>query len=444
MSKPQVSVAICTCDRADSLAVTLASLRYVSYPTFEVIVVQGPCGDRTAEVLRPYEGSMKVVHIGERNVASSRNLAVAAAAGEIVAFVDDDAIPDGRWLDELVAAFDDPEVAATGGPVFDHTGQRLQARYNLSDRWGDAWIELESRRLDHLDHPDTWFFPYPMCTNSAFRRSQMVAIGGFDESYTFYLEETDVALRLIESGYRVRAQDHGAVHHKFLASHIRNAERITVDRSEVLASRLYFALRHGLPYSDELELWMTYTDFIRRHRADIAAHVESGRVPANALSKFERDVTASYRRAREAHAGPPRTRPVEWFESRRTGFLPFPHPVREARPTRVCLVGPAGAGGDTSGDGPGRLALDLVEAGDLVHLITQSAEEGGTVEFEAGVWLHRIHCGPGDGWPARVLDEIRRIDDVSPVDAVRAWGFDADGLARLSDCGHPIRALDPV
>ena len=65
----------------------------------------------------------------------------APASGELIAFIDDDALPEPEWLTQAIPAFDDPEVAGAGGIVFDHTGMGLQYRYSrhgpaVSDRAG--------------------------------------------------------------------------------------------------------------------------------------------------------------------------------------------------------------------------------------------------------------------------------------------------------------------
>ena len=55
----------------------------------------------------------------EAHVARSRNVGVKVAAGDILAFIDDDAVPEPDWLEQLAGAYEDPRVSAAGGPVFD-------------------------------------------------------------------------------------------------------------------------------------------------------------------------------------------------------------------------------------------------------------------------------------------------------------------------------------
>jgi glycosyltransferase involved in cell wall biosynthesis len=95
---PTFSIVVNTDSRARSLANTLLSLRHVDYPRFEVCVVHGPTPDGTQELLESWRGQIKIAQCPVRNLAMSRNIGIALAAGEIVAFIDDDATPEAEWL----------------------------------------------------------------------------------------------------------------------------------------------------------------------------------------------------------------------------------------------------------------------------------------------------------------------------------------------------------
>src|SRR4051812_13033994 len=117
----KVSVVICTYNRAAGLRQTLKALRYQTHRDFEVVVVAGPSTDDTASVLAEFDGAIRTASCPVRNASRSRNLGIAATAGEVVAFIDDDAIPEPAWLADLVAAYDDDRVAGAGGLVYDPT-----------------------------------------------------------------------------------------------------------------------------------------------------------------------------------------------------------------------------------------------------------------------------------------------------------------------------------
>ena len=122
----RVSVVICTLNRADALVATLECLRYQHHDDFEVIVVNGPSTDGTLELLAPWRRFIRYRDNQEPNLSKSRNIGIRASTGELLAFIDDDALPEPEWLTQAIPAFDDPEVAGAGGIVFDHTGMGLQ------------------------------------------------------------------------------------------------------------------------------------------------------------------------------------------------------------------------------------------------------------------------------------------------------------------------------
>ena len=79
-----------------------------------------------------------------------------------------------------------------------------------------------------LAAPGSREFTYTIGTNSSFRRNILVALGGFDEEFEYYLDETDLCCRITDAGYIVSALDSGFVYHKFLPSQIRERSDVGV------------------------------------------------------------------------------------------------------------------------------------------------------------------------------------------------------------------------
>ena len=90
-----VSVVISTNGRAASLAKTLAALSWQTYRHFEVCVVTGPQRDGTHDLVAHYVGTgrIKSAPCEAANLSRSRNIGIRLAAGDLIAFIDDDAIP---------------------------------------------------------------------------------------------------------------------------------------------------------------------------------------------------------------------------------------------------------------------------------------------------------------------------------------------------------------
>lgn len=447
MAAPPISVVVNTYNRAPSLRLTLAGLGQMDYPNFEIVVVNGPSTDSTDEVLAAYAGRIKTAQCPERNLSMSRNTGIALAAGDVVAFIDDDAYPDPAWLDRLAEAYADDEVAGAGGPVYDHTGARFQTRYLISDRIGRSTLTFETNPSAWLNIPGAGAFPSLLGTNSSFRRDRMVEIGGFDEEFEYFLDETDVCARLVDAGYVIRQLEDGFVYHKFLPSDIRGESRAARDRYAVAKNTCYFALKNARQGSSFYQACVGLAEFVETQRLDYAWNVEHGLLAQADLDKFEADMPAAFNAGLEHFAaGPPKTRPAGWFEALQEPWLPFSVLRRGEDKLHICLLSqdypPRPLGG--IGRFVHTLARGLAAAGHVVRVLTKG-ESHDRVDLEDGVWVHRIvdrahpvpesPAVPGRIWDhaASLLDELRRVHGERPVDIVQAPNWDAEGIAVLLD-----------
>src|SRR5437867_9960512 len=89
---PPVSMVVCILDHTDHLRRLLASLCHLEYPAFEVIVVAGPSTNESDGFLAEFAGQIKVTRCLKANVSRCRNLGIDAAAGDLVVFIDAEAL----------------------------------------------------------------------------------------------------------------------------------------------------------------------------------------------------------------------------------------------------------------------------------------------------------------------------------------------------------------
>ncbi len=446
---PRISVVVNTFNRADSLRRTLEGLTLLDYPEFEVVVVNGPSTDGTDAVLREWAGRIKVLTTPEQNLSVSRNLGIAGAAGVIVAFIDDDAYPDPAWLDRLAAAYADAEVAGAGGPVYDHTGYSFQIFYNIGNRFGTSWTGWPAGHdpTAILNRPYSNAYPSLLGANSSFRRDRLVEIGGFDEEFEYYLDETDVCVRLVDRGYVIRALADALVYHKFLPSHLRTERRALRDRFSVIKNRLYFAMKHALVMTSFYEVIQDVLDFVAEHRAECRACVADGYLTEADLLRFEADVHRAFDAAlARVRQGGERTHPAAWFAGHQLPFLHFPTRLPAAEKLHLGFFSqeyPPGAVG-----GIGRfsreLAVGLAELGYEIHVLTRGTDHH-TVDLEDGVWVHRIvpeyHPLPSSptvprtvwDYSATLTEELLRIHRHRPLDLVELPLWDSEGIAAILD-----------
>lgn len=447
----RVSVVICTYNRGPSLRETLRALRHQRYADFEVVVVNGPSTDDTETVLAEFDGAIRTASCPVANLSVSRNIGIRAAAGEIVAFIDDDALPEFDWLNQALPAFSDPEVAGVGGIVFDHTGMDLQYRYSAANRLGEA-TKRSAAPFDDLCAPGSFLFPYLQGTNALFRRRALEEIGGFDETYEYYLDETDVCCRLIDAGFLLRQLPNAPVHHKCLPSGVRSADRVTTNWYPMIKNLTYFGYRHALGSVGEDEIIRHSERFVEQCVLDAESHERASRLPAGAAQNVRRVGAEALARGielgRQRHDL--RMPPLPPADS--SQFRPY-EVIDRSQGRRVVII---------SGDYPPRMtggiarfigdvAPRLAAAGHEVRVITRSPAHG-MVDLEDGVWVHRIEAPPlasGRGvvpeatpsmnaFATAAMSEVRRIAEWTRIDVVYGPAWDVEVIGALRGTPLPV------
>ncbi|HEX8975518.1 MAG TPA: glycosyltransferase [Solirubrobacteraceae bacterium] len=187
---PRISVLVCTYNGASTLPETCAGIAQLEYPEVEVIVVDDGSIDDSARIAR--EHGFKVISTENRGLSSARNTALAAATGDIVAYIDDDARPDPHWLTYLADAFARTDFVAIGGPNLPVPGDGAVADAVAVAPGNPIHVLLSDREAEHI----------PGC-NSAFRAEQLRDIGGFDPRFRSAGDDVDVCWRLQDRGWRI-------------------------------------------------------------------------------------------------------------------------------------------------------------------------------------------------------------------------------------------------
>lgn len=443
-----VTVIINTLNRADSLRDTIESLRYQTYDNFEVLVVPGPCTDHTDKVLKKFDSHIRVARCNEANLSKSRNVGIAHAAGELVAFIDDDVVVDPHWLADITTLFDRPEVGAAGTPVYDYTGYGLQGTPFVCNRRGTS--DMQTRPpLWAYEIPGGDYFPHIIGCNSIFRRHALTEVGGFDEEIEYYLDETELCMQLVDNGYHVRACDREPrIMHKWLASNLRSEKRVLRKPFPIVKNKYYVALRNRRndnEVSTILEDCQRQVDELTSNaRWALAEKLMSD----SEFRAFNRELSEG--REVGMYRGMHHDRKSGTFAERNTDdFLPFPTIKPAGRRLTFCLVSQC-IPPDQPG-GIGRFTLDLARGfaarGHEVHLITGTPDHN-RVDLEEGVWVHRMELDSELPYASQPLPpvaksilrragavhrEVLRIMSSRHVDLVSVPVWDSEGLFCLQD-----------
>ncbi len=194
---PTVSIVICTCNRPDDLRNCLEAISRLDPGPGEVLVVDNTPGDPGTKSAAIRFGARYIVEPAP-GLSRARNRGLAESHSEFVAFLDDDAVPDVRWLDRLLEPFEDPEVASvTGETRFAESastqGAEKPTRY-LSNK-NRLWFEMAN------------FGGLGYGTNMALRKAVCNGWTVFDERLgrgtpLWTAEESHAFATLVERGYR--------------------------------------------------------------------------------------------------------------------------------------------------------------------------------------------------------------------------------------------------
>jgi glycosyltransferase involved in cell wall biosynthesis len=198
MTAPAVSVVVATRDRAPRLEALLRALAGQRGVEAEVIVVDDGSGDATPGVLtRAPDGLALRVVRNPRPLgpAAARNAGWPLAQAPLVAFTDDDCVPEPGWL------------AALAGAHERHPGALLQGR--TEPMAAEAHLQAAFTRSQLV----TALGPHFQACNIAYPRQLLDRLGGFDESFEHFGEDADLAWRALEAGAEAVFVDAAGVEH---------------------------------------------------------------------------------------------------------------------------------------------------------------------------------------------------------------------------------------
>lgn len=141
------SIIVPTYNRSELLPACIASLRSQVYPqeSYEIVVVDNNSTDETLRVIEELnrQGGKEIRYVLEKRpgLMEARHSGARAASGEILAYIDDDAVADRNWICELASAYNELDADCAGGKIF--------IRW---DKVPPKWIIPYEPILGKLDH----------------------------------------------------------------------------------------------------------------------------------------------------------------------------------------------------------------------------------------------------------------------------------------------------
>ncbi len=191
----KVSVVVPTYRRPDLLKKCIDALmaQHFSKDEYEVIVVSDGPDEATASLLERYGRQVNLMPLSKKGgPAAARNYGWKHAKGQLIAFTDDDTLPDPDWLSTLWHSFNGEELVAYTGRVI----------VPLPDRPTD--FELNTNGLERAEF---------ITANCAVTRRALIETGGFDERFFMaWREDSDLHFKLLTKGIPIYKTEALVVH----------------------------------------------------------------------------------------------------------------------------------------------------------------------------------------------------------------------------------------
>lgn len=454
-----VSIVVCTYNRLTYLERLLDYLRYQSSKHFEVIVVDGPSTDGTKQFLEQSNLKIKIAHNPERNLSKSRNIGISLAAGDIIGFLDDDALPFDSWVECVLSSYNSRPLttAGLGGPAYFAGTFRFQAEDNGINKFGEAYVNIPSAQIGK----DGWK-RYNTGTNATFRTDLLREIGGFDEEFDYYLDESEVCYRVQAAGYLISYVPSLYVRHEFAQSHNRSG-RYRYNWRSISKNTAYFAARHSQLADSDLSKYVETR--LQRERIDeFKAALDAGAITAADYKQFVNEAHSGTQVGLAAAKSPAKLRN---FTLAAPSFIPFTGSPKDylphfpGDPLHICVVTREFPGFSPSG-GVGtlyyHLCSELLLMGHRVSVVVPASTANSYHQGNFSVYSTPpvdVNVSSVDpafvrniAWSTAVFRQIADIHENHPIDVVDSslWDSEALALALLPPHARPklvVRLVTP-
>jgi len=266
----RASIIVCTRNRAGSIPETLEALSQQEGADFEILVVDSSAGaekEKTAELAARFGAK----YVAERRpgLSLARNTGMSAAAGEIIAFTDDDCIPAKDWLAQKIKNYSDPNVwACTGRVIQQNTGgasdlfeeiagqdlgteKRIFTPADVQGGVGFILTNIGKVFAKHMKSRAPAPFGIGHGSSLSFRREFFSTTGGCDVRFGAGApfkgcDDLEMLYRVLKSGHSIIYEPSAVVRHKHrltsdaeASSAVRNAQESSAE--EVYKTRYIYS-----------------------------------------------------------------------------------------------------------------------------------------------------------------------------------------------------------
>lgn len=194
MSKPLVSIILVTYKSGTYLKKCLDSIFKISYPNFEVVILDNNSSDKSIDLLKKYKeknGNKINLILSSQNLgyAKGNNLAIKKSRGKLIFIVNPDTIVSKGFLEPLVNEINSVDVAVVQPLVYLFDKQTINLSGKVTHYLGFDWL----KDFNRTQAPKRQLITSFSGSGVLIKKNHFIQMGGFDELFFMYYEDTDLS-----------------------------------------------------------------------------------------------------------------------------------------------------------------------------------------------------------------------------------------------------------
>jgi hypothetical protein len=240
VGEKQASIIIVTYNNKHFLNVCLNSIFTQEYP-HEVIIVDNCSNDGTVSYVREHFPTVKVIgNSSNAGYGAGNNLGVKHAQGEYIVILNPDTIVHKGWLSALISPLENENNIITTPKILTYEGLTINTCGNINHFTGLNFTRGLGLSPDHYQEPTSTGGISGACF--AMRKHDYEILGGFDETFFMYNEDSDFSWRAFQSGYTIKYIPNSVIRHYYTLK-VAPEKLYYLEKGRYIILRKYFSRR---------------------------------------------------------------------------------------------------------------------------------------------------------------------------------------------------------
>jgi glycosyltransferase involved in cell wall biosynthesis len=204
-----VSIILTVKNEENKIGETLAALTEIDYPSYEIILIDGGSTDQTLDIAQKF--AINIVKTSNSYPGQARNIGIAHAQGNIIAFTDGDCIPNKDWLTNAVSLLKTNQANGVGGPLLPYKKSTFLAKAILNSLSAPL---VSAGSTNFIRHNQQRYVKSLPSSNAIYPKTILEDVGFFSDELR-YCEDTELNYRIINKNYKLLFSPNVVVQHNW-------------------------------------------------------------------------------------------------------------------------------------------------------------------------------------------------------------------------------------